>query len=213
MYFKQNHIKKWEFALLLALCFTVLSGAWAAAGQRELSGKLIRLHVIAVSDTERDQAAKLRARDAILELLEPELLGIESRAEAEERIAVLLPAIEEAARGAAETASGSELGVAATLGREAYPTRYYDGFALPAGEYLSLRVVLGEGQGKNWWCVVFPPLCAAAAEGVAGVSGTGVLDDEDVALISEGDGYEIRFKILEIWGSVRNFMEEKFNAG
>ena len=195
---------------MLALCFTTLSGAWAAASQQELSGKLIRLHVVAVSDSERDQAAKLRVRDEVLALLEPELRGITSRAEAEARISALLPAIEETARGVIpETA----LGVAASLGSEAYPTRYYDGFALPAGEYLSLRVVLGEGRGQNWWCVVFPPLCAAAAEGVAGVSGMGVLDDDGVALISEGDGYEIRFKILEIWGNVRNFIEEKSNAG
>ena len=85
-----------------------------------------------------------------------------------------------------------------TLSEEFYPTREYDGFSLPAGNYTSLRVVLGEGEGHNWWCVVYPPLCVSAAEASRAAMET--LDDGTAKIITESDGYVYKFKLLELWG-------------
>jgi stage II sporulation protein R len=199
----KNKFKIWETALLLAVCITVLIGIWAQGQQQELSSKLIRLHVIASSDSEEDQELKLAVRDRVLEVLAPSLEGTQDVGEAAEIISGKLDLIENAA---AETVreNGREYDVSVELGTEDYPTKQYEGFALPAGEYTSLRVVLGEGEGHNWWCVVFPPLCLSAAEVTSG--GDGYLSDADVALITEDStGYIIKFKLLEIWG---NMMEK-----
>ena len=90
-------------------------------------------------------------------------------------------------------------GVTVTLTRENYPTKSYEGFTLPAGEYDSLRVILGEGQGHNWWCIVFPPVCLSAAQADTVEEQLG---EEDFRLISEDGGYELRFRALELWGEL-----------
>ena len=190
----KRHLKVWEVAALLTLSLALCLGCWAEGRQERLSREVVRLHVIAVSDEAEEQALKLRVRDAVLRYLEPELAGLSDAARAHERLAALLPEIREAALQASEGRS-----VSVTLGRERYPTRRYASFALPAGSYDSLRVVLGEGQGRNWWCVVFPPLClsASGAERVQSV-----MSAEDFALVSEEEGYELRFRILELWGEL-----------
>ena len=160
-----------------------------------LAGKLIRLHVLASSDSEEDQAAKLAARDAVLSVLEPLLEGAEDTAEAAGRMA---RAGEELA-AAASLASGQSARV--TLTREAYPTRRYEDFRLPAGEYLSLRVILGKGEGRNWWCVAYPPLCMQTV--TREVWEAGAFDEGEVRLLTEEGGeYEIRFRLLELWGEL-----------
>lgn len=91
-----------------------------------------------------------------------------------------------------------------TLGRENYPTRQYGGFSLPAGSYTSLRVVLGEGKGHNWWCVVFPPLCLTAAQAETAME---TLPEGDVKLISGKDGAVVlKFRIVELWGELKNWL-------
>lgn len=117
----------------------LLTGVRAGAVQRDLAEKVIRLHVIAVSDSPEDQAVKLQVRDAVLAYLQPALEGVADVREAEEVLKQLLPELEELARG-----TSGESQVAATLDREVYPTREYDTFSLPAGEYVSLRIVQGE---------------------------------------------------------------------
>ena len=98
----------------------------------------------------------------------------------------------------AETASGGSARV--ELGRETYPTREYETFSLPAGVYTSLRITLGAGSGRNWWCVVYPPLCTS---GVETAQEAAALSDDDVKLITEdGEGYVLRFRLLEWWGSL-----------
>ena len=133
-------LRPWELALLLAVCVTLLTGTWAQARSALLASRLVRLHVIAVSDDDTEQAVKLQVRD-------------------------------------------------------------YGTFALPAGVYTSLRVTLGAGAGHNWWCVIFPPLCAQAA----GLSEQAVqaLSDDDVRLVTESDGgYVVRFRLLELWDAL-----------
>ena len=196
---KSRHLYIWELAGLVTLCFLLLSGVWAEGRQTSIAGSLVRLHVLAVSDASEEQAVKLRVRDAVLSLLAPKLAGVQNADEAGEVLADSLPLIRAVAEQAAEGRP-----VRVSLGEERYPTRNYAGFSLPAGRYRSLRVVLGEGQGHNWWCVVFPPVCLSAAEKEAMQP---VMNPDDYALITREDGWEIRFRIVELWGELLNSLE------
>ncbi len=190
----QRQFKIWETAALLALCVTLLLGVWAQGKQTEISDSLVRLHVIAASDEEAEQALKLRVRDAVLQYLAPRLKDAPDRDTAKEILGAELEGIRAAAESAAEGRT-----VTVTLSRERYPLRQYEAFSLPAGEYESLRVVLGAGEGHNWWCVVFPPLCLSAAEGERLQS---VMGREDYGILTEEEGYVLRFRILELWGEI-----------
>lgn len=187
-------LKLWETALLIALSLTTLAALWAKGRQNSLSGKLVRFHVLAVSDDEYEQQLKLRVRDAVLEYISPKLEAVESSAQAREILASELDNIRSTAQAVAE---GRDVTV--TLTREDYPTKSYEGFTLPAGEYESLRVILGEGRGHNWWCIVFPPVCLSASQAETVEEQLG---EEDFRLISEEDGYELRFRALELWGEL-----------
>ena len=156
----------------------------------------MRLHVIAVSDDDYEQALKLRVRDEVLAYISPKLDGVKSAHDAHRIIAAELDGIRSAAETAAEGRS-----VLVTLSEEYYPTRNYEKFSLPAGRYQSLRVILGEGKGHNWWCVVFPPLCISAAEQEQAVES---MSDDMKGIVTEDEGYEYKFRILELWGE---FME------
>ena len=142
-------IKVWEAALIAAVIISLLAGS-AACAQRELSEKLIRLHVVAASDSEYDQELKLKVRDAVLKTADGLLAGAEDAKEAEEMLSGGLPEIEMAADTAVKD-NGYDYPVTAALGRESFPTREYETFSLPAGDYTSLRVTIGDGKGKNWW--------------------------------------------------------------
>ena len=190
----RDRFKTWETAALLALCLTLLLGVWAQGRQTAISDKLLRLHVIAASDEPQEQAVKLQVRDAVLAWLAPQLEGAADRDAARAIIACEL----ENVRIAAESASEGRA-VRVTLGQERYPLRRYEGFTLPAGEYESLRVVLGGGEGRNWWCIVFPPLCIEAAEGERLQS---AMSRESYGIVTEEEGYVLRFRIVELWGEL-----------
>ena len=141
-----------------------------------------------------EQALKLRVRDAVLDYLSPRLIGASDSGQARVILQQELDGIRRAAESAAE---GRNVTVA--LGRERYPTRSYEGFTLPAGKYESLRITLGEGKGHNWWCIVFPPVCLSASQSDTVEQQLG---EEDFRLISDGEGYELRFRVLELWGEL-----------
>lgn len=185
-----------ETAMLLSLCISLCFALWGSTKSSALSDKLIRLHVIAASDDEYEQALKLRVRDAVLESTQAMLGDTGEAAGAYNVLEDNLSAIKTAAESAAEGRA-----VEVTLSSESYPTRYYDGFALPAGQYNSLRVMLGEAEGQNWWCVVFPPLCTSAS--VEAVSET--LSETELGVITQDDeGYVLRFRAMELWGEFRS---------
>ncbi|MDO4740858.1 MAG: stage II sporulation protein R [Eubacteriales bacterium] len=123
---------------------------------------IIRLHVLARSDSEQDQAQKLVVRDAVLGQAQELLRGCEDAAQAYATLDEQLSQIEKTARQAAGSAD-----VCAKLGTEHYPDRDYGSFTLPEGDYLSLRVEIGPAQGQNWWCVVYPSLCMPGADAQA----------------------------------------------
>ena len=189
---------RWEWALLIALLVSFAWGTWADRTQQQLSDKVLRLHVLANSDSEADQALKRKVRDSVLETASAILEGCLDRETAEQRLSAALPEIEDAAR-ARIAAEGGKQTVTAELRPTVFPTREYEDFTLPAGEYLALRVVLGEGEGHNWWCVVFPPLCAETTSSLSQTAMAAGLTEEEVALITESDGYQLKFKAVELW--------------
>lgn len=200
---KKSHFRYWELALLLALAVTILWGAASLGQQEELGRKVIRLHVIANSDSPEDQALKLRVRDRVLARAQEILEQSADMAQAEQALTAALP---ELTREARETlaAEGCAQPVQARLEPAEFPTKDYDGFSLPAGKYLALRVIIGQGAGQNWWCVVFPPLCTAAASDVPTVALDAGLTDQEVALITEADeGYILKFKSVELWQTLK----------
>ena len=195
-----------ELALLLALAVTLLWGAWSLHRQDDLQEKMIRLHVIANSDSDADQALKLCVRDAVLCRAEEILRQSADMTEARTRLRDSLPAIGDAA--AQELAAqGSGYSVSVALEDTEFPRKTYDGFALPTGEYLALRVVIGAGEGRNWWCVVYPPLCTAAACELEGVALEGGMTADDLSLMTgENAGYVLRFRSLELWERLRQWL-------
>ena len=182
---------------LLILVFSILP----VHGESELYDNVLRLHVIANSDSEEDQALKLKVRDAILAESEVLLEDCQTRDEAIAAVREHLPELEAAARQTM-LANDCHDSVHAELGEEVYPTRNYESFCFPSGNYLSLRIVIGEGEGQNWWCVLYPPMCLSAAsakdaqeDAYISVGFTG----EQYRVITETDTprYRARFRILE----------------
>ena len=158
----EKQLKIWETALLIGLAVFLVSGILSLKAQRELSEKVIRLHVLANSDSAEDQALKLQVRDVILERTTQLLEDVSDRKAAEGLLRGNLLELERLAEQEIQ-ARGFQYSVNAELTCTEFSTRKYDGFTMPAGEYLSLRIMIGEGSGQNWWCVVFPPLCTVAA--------------------------------------------------
>ena len=188
-----NEIIKWAITLLIV---TMVIGVMPTDAEGEIYDDTLRLHILANSDQSEDQKLKLEIRDRILLKYGKMLKGGESITEAKESVEQLLPEIEEDAR-----VWIGELGynydVKASLSVEWYETREYEDFTLPAGYYSSLRIIIGEGKGQNWWCVMYPPLCMEIASESA-PRDDGVIDysKEEIRLITSGK-YQVKFKILE----------------
>ena len=192
--------RRLECALLIAVAALFTYAAAASCAQDAMANGLLRLHVVANSDTPRDQEIKLLVRDEVLRFCAPILEGAENREAVRER---LLPNLQALANHARQTLKnlGESRAVSVKLAEEYYPTRDYTKFSLPAGEYLGLRVTIGEGAGQNWWCVVFPPLClGSVTESTEETALSGGFDGEQVRLITgEDEGYVVKFKAIELW--------------
>lgn len=191
-------LKRWECALLLAFGLFLVMGVWLNAAHAALSGDVLRLHVLANSDSDADQALKLAVRDRVLAEAGARLSGAAGREDAE---AVLAASLEELAQAGAETVAEAGYSYPVTVSLETawFPTKEYDGFALPAGEYRALRVLIGEGKGHNWWCVVFPPLCLGAVSEPAQTAMEALPNSERALITGDGEGYVLKFKLLELW--------------
>ena len=206
-----HHRTLWviELALMAGLAVWLLTGGLALQAQDQLSEKVIRLHVLANSDSEEDQALKLKVRDRVLSYTDELLEKSKDRPEAEARLRGSLLELERIA-GEEIASNGYAYPVSVELQETSFPTREYDGFTLPAGEYLALRVLIGAAEGRNWWCVVFPPLCTAAASEVRTCALLAGLEGEQISLITEEDqGYVLKFKAMELWETLRQRFSER----
>ena len=197
-------------AKCLGVCLLLAVSVWTWGLLRDrqyLDQELIRLHVVANSDTEADQSIKLQVRDAIVASLSEGMADIGDVQAAKSYLRENLSKIESIANKTLE-AAGVDSRAVVTLCREAFDIRKYDTFTLPAGVYESLRVVIGEGQGKNWWCVAFPTLCmSATSEGFKEAAQTAGMD-ENLSETLTG-GYRLRFFLLDALGRAENIFHGK----
>ena len=161
----------------------------------------LRLHILANSDSDEDQKLKLLLRDKILEKYGIMLSGCESLDDAKARSEELLQNIEEDCEEWI-LELGRDYGVDAVIGVEWYDTREYEGFTLPAGYYISLRVIIGEGEGRNWWCVMYPPMCLDVATEQAEADDAVINYTKEETKLIEGGGYTVKFKLLEMFSRV-----------
>lgn len=195
---------KCVFACALLAAF-VWCGTIIADRQR-LNEELIRLHVVANSDSVEDQELKLLVRDAIITSLRQALADVGDTEQAKEYLQENLPKLQELANRTLDAAGSAQRAVV-TLCREGFPTRQYDTFSLPAGIYEALRVTIGDGAGKNWWCVVFPSLCVPqTSQGFSDTAaGAGFPDALSGALTGE-EPYQIRFYLLDKLGELEKIL-------
>lgn len=193
---KKQTQKKFLPALLSLLLGAVLLAVLPTEAEAKIYDDTLRLHILAASDSDEDQAIKLKIRDKILEKYGALLSGAKTLAEAEAIAEKSLPAIEaDCNLWLSELGCGQS--AVATLSVEWYDTREYENFTLPKGYYASLRILLGEGEGHNWWCVMYPPLCLDMATDAPKDDG---YTAEEKQLI--GGRYKVKFKILEIFSDL-----------
>ena len=195
----------------VGICLLAVVLFWCGgliADRQILRRELVRLHVVAASDLEEDQTVKLRVKDAVVESLKADMAKLRDAEEAKAYLQENLPKIEELANrtllelGCTDTAQAS-------LAVEEFSTRVYDTFTLPAGVYDALRITIGEGKGKNWWCVVFPTLCVpATSEGFADAASCAGFSDSLTGALEREEGYEVRFFLLDVLGRAENLLHK-----
>ena len=195
---------KWSF-----ICLTFAAAVWSITVFRDrhtLNESVIRFHVVANSDSAQDQKWKLLVRDAVTQQLQPAMQKLTDVNCAKEYLSSHLDQIQALAQQTLRRA-GCEDAVTVTLGVEPFDTRHYDTFSLPAGSYESLRIVIGEGEGQNWWCVVFPTLCYSAAGESWEDQAAGAGFPNTLTSTLEGeDSYCLRFFLLDLLGRAENFL-------
>ncbi len=195
-----------KFIWTLVLVMTMFCLGLLLADRASLQNNLIRLHVVANSDSSEDQSHKLQVKDAITKYLSEYLQDVEDTNKAYQLLESQLPELKEIAKDVLiELNDTSDVQV--SLGKEVFPAREYETFSLPSGVYQSLKIEIGQSEGANWWCVVFPSLChpqsveAFSAEAVeCGFS------EELTGALSNHKGYEIRFFLLDCLGKIENLI-------
>ena len=201
-------LRRWELALLLGVALAALAGVWLDRSQAALADQVIRLHVLANSDSEADQALKLKVRDRVLETASDYFVP---GATLEETRAVLTEHLADLAAAGADQVAQEGYRYPVTVSLEDnywFPTKQYTDFALPAGEYTALRVVIGEGGGQNWWGVVFPPLCLGSVSETAAQAALsdGFTQDQVSLITGEDEGYVVKFKANELWEEFQHWL-------
>jgi len=204
--------------LILSMLCAIVGTSGLAGGidknskVNQLADKLIRLHVIANSDSPEDQQLKLKVRDVIISALNEEFKDIDDINISRKFIKNNLKYIEEIAKQEVEK-NGKNFSVKAVFGKFPFPVKTYGYITLPAGEYEALRIIIGSGKGANWWCVLFPPLCFV--EGTHGkpkdeakITLSKVLTKQELAAIETYKSpdempVEIRFKVVELWNKAK----------
>ncbi len=189
--------------IVVAILFSICSFAKTS---EEIRSDVLRLHVIANSDTSVDQNLKLRLRDYILQEGKDIFNGSVNVENAVKKIEPVLPELEKSAKAFVNQA-GFDYDVKISLSNEYFTTRTYETVTLPAGKYLALRVVIGSGEGHNWWCVMFPPMCVPAADKKDDIEN--VFSEKEIKLVEITPKYEPRFKVVEIYEQLKEIISEK----
>ena len=196
-------MKKMILIMLAALSITGTIIVLPINGEEEIYDKVIRLHILANSDSDEDQRVKLLVRDSLLEYVSCLISDAEDIEAAKAIISEHIGDIETVAENVLIN-EGFGDSASAEIGYEVYPERGYDGLKLPAGEYCSLRVSIGRAEGHNWWCVLFPPLCLSASKPKDVLVQAGFTENQ-VRILADSDNpkYDLRFKFLEVLQSFK----------
>lgn len=176
------------------LSMTGFSGAC-----EDIQDKVFRLHILANSDSDEDQELKLKVRDEITAYTEKLFANCKTK---EESIETAKKNIENIISKANETVKkyGYNYTVDAYITNMSFDTRVYDDFTLPAGKYDALRIVIGEGKGHNWWCVLYPAVCVPSAQDDISTA----LNKNETDIVTDSDKYIVKFKIVEIFENFAN---------
>ncbi len=186
-----------EISVFAALIVCIISSVSFSKDCNDIRNSLLRLHVIASGDTEEEQALKLKVRDTILKDGADIFSQNDCLDSATEKVSDNLVRLTESAKKTIRE-NGYTYDVRVELTECYFPTRVYENITLPAGKYNAVRVIIGEGKGKNWWCVMFPPMCLPAAkENEAELSD--VLGEKSMNIVENGKKYEVRLWIVEKW--------------
>lgn len=192
----KNKILKLEASVLIAVILACSLNMVSFAKQCDsIRNKMLRMHVIANSDSEKDQELKLKVRDAVLLAGKEVFNGSITADEAQEKIIPHISYLEQVAKNVI-IENGFDYNVKITVQKEYFDTRVYDNsVTLPAGYYTAVKVIIGEGTGKNWWCVMFPPMCLPTVSSKG--STEDVLDSQENEIVTNSGKYKVRFKIVE----------------
>lgn len=196
-----------EISLLIAFIFTIVLSSAVSTDKTcdEIKDKILRLHVIANSDTEEDQSLKLKVRDELLRAGSELFEGTATAENAAEISKSEIGYLTDIAQGVINE-NGFDYEAKIEVGKSRFPTREYENITLPAGEYTAVRVILGEGEGHNWWCVMFPPMCLPAAENETDLDD--VLSDEAIDFVESGRRFKVKFKIIEWYEKIKENFED-----
>lgn len=195
------NVKTAELSLLLGMAVSVFCAGFCGFSESygDITDTVFRLHILANSDSEADQSLKLKVRDAVLEetayIFEGKSSAEESAEAAESRLDEIKSTAERVIRE-----NGYDYGVECEVTDMDFDTRVYDSITMPAGHYKALRITIGEAKGKNWWCVMFPPLCLPAVTNIdeALADCDGVFTAEELDMLQNPENYECRFYFLEL---------------
>lgn len=195
-------MKKIDIALFIGLAAAIILGNFSVFAKdcEKVEKEVLRLHILANSDSDEDQNLKLEVRDEILKQTS-NLLNTENLDNAEKTAKENLELITEIASKVVQK-NGYDYNIKTEIVNMYFDTRYYDNITMPAGNYDAVRVTIGKGEGHNWWCVLYPPLCISGA----------VAEDYDemksFAYTSDKPQYTAKFKAVEIYKSVKNYINK-----
>ena len=203
-------MKKIELAMLLGMIITIiLTGITSFADEYNgITDSVFRLHILANSDSEEDQVLKLKVRD---EILSQTSYIFEGKHSAEEAKIIAKENLEEIKRIAKKTITdnGYSYNVECEVTDMYFNTRIYDGITMPQGVYKALRITIGEAEGKNWWCVMFPPLCLPAVTSIDDVLAdySDVFTEEEIDMLQNPQKYEARFFLVELYYKIKETLK------
>ena len=210
-----NKLRQIEISVILGMAIAVFcAGFCSFADEYEgITDTVFRLHILANSDTDEDQALKLKVRDAVLEetsyIFADKNSAAESAAAAEENLDFIREIAEKTIRE-----NGFDYPVSCEVTEMRFDSRVYDSLTMPAGEYSALRITIGNAAGKNWWCVMFPPLCIPAVTDIdeALAEYDGVFTQEELDMLHSPENYECRFYFLELFHKAEEYVHKKYGA-
>lgn len=198
-------MRKIVISLLFGLMFSMLIMAYADETQKSIADSLVRLHIVANSDSQIDQSVKLLVRDAVIDELSPIISNASNPSHAQQIINDNLSLVEKAAQSVLKK-NNLGYGATALCTISHFPTKQYENITLPAGNYNALKIILGNGDGQNWWCVMYPPLCfEGSIDGNMNSDAKTLLksnlDSDEYALICQNSSIPVKFKfkIFEIF--------------